>query len=377
MAKVIKVVAFGMDTRSTKMLDLLFREKGVCEVVAVKDADVALFDMDGAKAEEEWHLYQNSEELLPTIIVSIRPLSVENAVFVRKPISITALSQALRELSVIDPTKKNNQKMQPPMVKTTLFTKTVAKAMDDRVSESNATATASLTLSQEESFLQKASATGIHYDPKQYVLGSLLDAMQQATSQGCAVKLECKDKIYICYDPNKDEILSDVPNDMLRDLGVIKIDKKENNIKCEMLNNDAFNAFRQATDNLSERVPAQAFIWELALFTARGRIPKLRDANQVVYLRHWPNLTRLARVPYCLPIIALWINQPQSLQQISDTLDVPIENVFNIYSMAEAIGLTGPTRRQADHFIAASSPKDHPQRGLLSSILQKLRGLSK
>jgi len=100
----------------------------------------------------------------------------------------------------------------------------------------------------------------------------------------------------------------------------------------------------------------EAFLWKLALYTYRGRIPKGTDVQEPVYLRYWPNLTRLEPIPNGMRIASLWSRQPTSLASLVGRLGIPQKQVFAFYTAANSIGLAGPATRQADGMLTASLP---------------------
>ena len=116
-----------------------------------------------------------------------------------------------------------------------------------------------------------------------------------------------------------------------------------------------------------------SFVWELALRTAHGRVPSNTDLQAPVYLKRWPNMTRLTLIPHALRIAALWINQPRSLIETARVLEIPQRYVFSFYSAAYALGLASqqcPNAVLNDQRDAAAPKRN---RGLLQRILGRLR----
>jgi hypothetical protein len=73
-------------------------------------------------------------------------------------------------------------------------------------------------------------------------------------------------------------------------------------------------------------------------------------------------------------ILAYWIQQPCSLYDIKEQLDIPLQDVFNVFSAAYSAGLAGEAKRNADHFVGAIELNEHKKRGLMHSIMTRLRG---
>ncbi len=115
-----------------------------------------------------------------------------------------------------------------------------------------------------------------------------------------------------------------------------------------------------------------AFLWNLALWTYRGRIPAGTDLDQRVYLRYWPNLTRLMKVPNAMRVAALWSEKSLTLPFTAEALGVPQRHVFAFYSAAFRLGLAGPAKRQSDSLIALDSVRATRERGYLSRVMGRL-----
>jgi hypothetical protein len=119
----------------------------------------------------------------------------------------------------------------------------------------------------------------------------------------------------------------------------------------------------------------EAFLWQAALWTYRGRLPSGTAVHGRVYLARWPNLTRLAEVPHGVRIAALWLAQPVSLAFTARTLSVRQRYVFAFYGAAHAVGLAGQARRASDHLFEAVAVRPGEDRRLLTGMVARLRGL--
>lgn len=102
----------------------------------------------------------------------------------------------------------------------------------------------------------------------------------------------------------------------------------------------------------------EAFLWKLALYTYRGYLPEGIDVNKPVYLRYWPNLTRLEPTPNAMRIASLLNRQPVPLAFIVRILNLPQRHVFNFFSAANAIGFAGPAVREVDNMFLPSYPDE-------------------
>ncbi len=165
-----------------------------------------------------------------------------------------------------------------------------------------------------------------------------------------------------------DEIHSDLTDNALKALAGVPITDEEIEIAPRPISpgevpwNGAM--ISQRTD---------AFLWKLSLWTYRGRLPAGFDLEQRVYLRHWPNLTRLLEVPDAMRISALWLEHPMTLPFTARALQIPQRHVFAFYNAAHSIGLAGIVKRESDALMEQSIPHRSPQRGLFNRVLDHLQ----
>jgi hypothetical protein len=119
----------------------------------------------------------------------------------------------------------------------------------------------------------------------------------------------------------------------------------------------------------------EAFLWQTALWTYRGRLPAGTAVHGRVYLARWPNLTRLAEVPHAIRVAALWLAQPVSLAFTARALGIPQRYVFAFYGAAHALGLAGQARRASDYLFEPAVLGAVEDRRVLSGVVSRLKGL--
>ena len=118
---------------------------------------------------------------------------------------------------------------------------------------------------------------------------------------------------------------------------------------------------------------AYALLWKVAIWTSKGRYPDSIDIQHPVFLKHWPNFTRLLITPHALQIAALLINEPRAMMDIVNTLKIKPQYVFVFISAANALGLVGQVKRQSDEIVSPAEVKEPKTKNLLGRILGKLR----
>jgi hypothetical protein len=117
-------------------------------------------------------------------------------------------------------------------------------------------------------------------------------------------------------------------------------------------------------------------LWKIAAWTYQGKLPAGTSFRERVYLRHWPNLTRLLELPDAMRISALLVDQPMLLTGIAEALGIPHRHVFAYFSSANSIGLMGYAKREADYLIEPPpTPPKHVQHNKLGQMIRHLRKL--
>lgn len=116
---------------------------------------------------------------------------------------------------------------------------------------------------------------------------------------------------------------------------------------------------------------AEDVLWNVALWTSRGRLPSGTDPLKPVRLRAWPNFTRVAAVPNAMRITALWTSAMFSPIEIAQRLKLPQRVVFTFYSAAVSAGLM-VTQGESRAEPAAPRATEPKRRSLFARILRTL-----
>ncbi len=128
---------------------------------------------------------------------------------------------------------------------------------------------------------------------------------------------------------------------------------------------------RQEFAEMSERwkdrvsvVRLDHLLWRSALETSVGRLPTGVNPGKTVYLKHWPNLTRLHQTPHGLRIAALWATRGASLLETATQLRVAQRHVFAFYNAAMALDLV----TEDGAHVRRLQRKGTKNKGLLSKL---------
>jgi hypothetical protein len=209
-----------------------------------------------------------------------------------------------------------------------------------------------------------AQTSKVYYNPEHYLQGHLQQALNLAVRYNRNVAIEGPwPAMELLIEEHK-----------------VRVATEERHLRSHCTLPDAtlemrlrqFDDASQLDDN-SPSYSLPALFWKVALWASRGRLPMGTSLSQPIYLRHWPNFTRLEVTPYALAIAALWAEQPRSLIDTAKHLQIPQRYVFAFYSAAKSLQLVGETRRAADTLIAPEAIAASRQRGLFGRLLDRLR----
>lgn len=115
-------------------------------------------------------------------------------------------------------------------------------------------------------------------------------------------------------------------------------------------------------------------MWHTAICASRGRLMQGCRRDDVILLRHWPNLTRLTATPNAVRISALLTRYPTSATVAHRLLGIPAAELNAFYSAARCAGLAVAVNRKPE-LTQQDDLKPHRQRGLLALFLNRITGM--
>ena len=384
------VAVVGMDDRTRHMLQLFFQGpcKNSCAIVEDGTAEVSIVDMDAHNAEL---LYQQQRDKFPEhrfILLSLTEREDVGSFFVKKPLQPKAL------LSVLDLVRKGGREAQKAEGVAVLDSLQSAEKSEIvkkpvRKSSSNSAHHSAMQL-DEKSFISfigalknidlddKEQVNEAHYDPKNYLQGYFQSACKVALNKNQILQLDGSWKPLIIF-PRTNEVWLDaedkqlqaacrVPLRVLNDVDPA-VDGKGSGMTVSVVSGTG--GIGAGDSHKFQNI--DSFLWKVSLWTSQGRVPLGIDLARPVYLRHWPNMTRLMLFPHAMRISALMMDGPRPMLEIARVLNVPQQYVFAFYSAARALGIAGQVKRQADVIVAPQPVQKPKQRGLFGKILDRLK----
>lgn len=387
--KAITVMTIGMDSRKQAIFRMAFKMHNVqryrlCEDVPGEAPDIAIIDMDCVGAQALWNDFRERYPNLPAVITTVSPGEDALAPVLAKPVRIDALFPLLRETlrtparasefkgaaKPAMPAVTSEKAPQPKAVVVPLQT-TVKPASQpaDELRTQGGTVPLDQSLPSHKSPSYVLPDVIDYFDPRGSLAAALSDIRRNRLPS--AVAIAGQDAMFVL--PGQDSVL------LLQDMSVIRR-------ACDAVNADVLVRSLSPGDT-PPRATAQsltALLWQVSLWSSRGRLLAGLHPDTSVRLRHWPNLTRLAAVPEAMRIAAFWVRRPVSLRLTVRMLNVPPPHIFDFLAATHAIGIAEiqggnamtdvvPVIPAASEVAPVQEKKDRG--GLLSRLLRKVVGL--
>lgn len=351
----VNVYAMGVDDRVRDSLQLFFRHRaeGMFVLTDEDDADIALVDLDSENAEQLYRGFRDRNPLKPIGAIcsnaSVRNAELET---ISKPLSATNLLSLLQKLSGTEINAADSD-----------YGK-AAFQLNERVAEKK-------TSSDRRASLQEDN---LYFDPQQYFLGYVLEALTGPKDGREVVQISMGSRVVV-LDSRYDSAMSNLSRTQLRAISITPIEDGAS--KSTWLHRPSIEILprdiaQERCDASFSKESLESFLWKLAGVTSQGKLPIKMPADEKLFLRRWPNLTRLPYSNNDMRILSYWIRQPSQPKELACALGIPVEEVFRVCASAFAAGLVGECKRKADGLWEAPEVIEHKKRGLFSSILTRL-----
>ncbi|MGR6807690.1 hypothetical protein ACU6VI_15500 [Sphaerotilus natans] len=180
-----------------------------------------------------------------------------------------------------------------------------------------------------------AADTTLRFDPAQHLVGVLKDAFQVSGKWQVPAHLESAAG-RITVDGTTNLIYCEFSAERFAELVRAPVDKRP---KTRAFSRQEFADLQDTLTRTALVRRLDQVLWQAALETSAGRLPAGVDPAATVYLKSWPNLTRLHRTPHALRIAALWATRGASLLETAQSLKIAQRHVFAFYNAALALDL--------------------------------------
>lgn len=374
----IKVSCLGLDGRCADMLRKVFERhaKNIEYIEPATDADVVLMNL---RAEGASLLYRNFRKANPaTPLIGLYKDDVEIRQWEGSSLKMPLDSKKLVDLILSEATGKEqamgskNSITEDKVAKAleAIETKQVAAKLGGKAEPSKA------GIGKQREFIQKQDE--MCFAPERFLLGHILEAVRKVKSGHQGAVINCWGDKSILIEPANQQVVMDLTDNQLRNLAIAPLDDRLSSaaeVRC--LDAKQLNAERGRMPASCRTLSLEVFLWDMGLQTCKGRIPVEVSITQRHYLRRWPNVTRMKLTDNALKIIAYWVRQPCSLDELHQKLDVPYQDIFSVYTAAWSAGLAAEAQRQADKILEAEEVNASEKRGLFNSLISRLKKMNK
>ncbi|WP_031433290.1 hypothetical protein [Methylomarinum vadi] len=394
----LQAALYGLDGRSYKTMVMFLQGpcRGAAVVVEPIDADVDIIDADHTTAKTIFEERREASPERPIIAMSLENLKLDNTIFVKKPVSRDGLLAALDQAKkLIDQSarKSSNKYTEQAISKTTSRQETsetrTGAAKTEQIPPKNIDEEERKKITKHKTakqfseggfssyigfvpdidFDDKEQVLTASYNPKNYFQGYVKSAIGVAMSKARVVKLNSGWKTLLIF-PHGHEVWLDADDMQLRAFAGLPI----NNASGSAISLSPVDIKNSQTNVAMDKFQSmEAFLWKLAIWTSKGRYPSSLDIEQPIYLKKWPNMTRLVVTPHALRISALLIRGPRTMLNIAEVLGIKPQYVFVFVSACQALDLLGQAKRTDDQLVAPAEITATLKSGLFKKILNKLR----
>jgi len=392
----LKVALHGMEERTSKTMVMYLQGpcRGAAVVVNDSDASIDIFDadtMDAGKLIAEHHA---KKPYRPAIALSLRDGTLDYVLYIKKPVKTDDMLAVLNKASALigklrpnedapptQSTVKNNPVPAEPLIEKAEKSNLKSFVINNDEQKKTAKHQAAMQLNEKSFNAFIGNVLGIDvndpkqfaiakYNPKDYFQSYVESAFKISREQNEIMQLNSGWSPLIIF-PQNDEIWLDADDKQLRAFSGLVI---SNTLDGKMSTTQLTFESSSLSRSLEKFHSMDAFLWKVACWASKGRYPISIDITHPVYLKNWPNFTRLLITPHALRISALLIRGPRTLGNVAEVLNIKPQYVFVFISAACALGLTGQARREADALVAQSTEiKANKNKGFLSRIMSKLR----
>lgn len=388
----VKIHATCLDERSYKVLSFFFQKycHGRCEMASEDQAKVFLINMDSPDSEQHYARLLKHHKNIPMILMALKPRETGEHYFLRKPMIADHLLAIIDEIvnkktahsTIAQKTDSLIVELDPTQAQLVPETPAVESKPNQKSSSSHA---AQLLGTKEDlSFVgdtkdidlsDKLSLASIQFNPDHYLMGFIVQAYQLAKKEHCTVKITGLLRTVTMF-PDTSEVYVDLTDRQLQPMCVVDLNNKTGLIKRSDIVIEKTTREKEWSSCTKAHCfqSLDLFVWKVALWTSRGRLPEDVDVTHPVYIQAWPNLTRLIVTPYALKIIAFWLPEPRSLTNLVTALTIPQRYIFSLFTASYYLGLAGQARRDSDELVVPTpiiTPTN--KTGLFSRILNKIR----
>jgi hypothetical protein len=380
----LRICPLGLDERGLQTLQAFFERHlaGSCQLAPEAEAHAVLIDGDNYHAKKFLAEQRESCPNRPIILLTLTPEKAEiaNGIVIQKPIKASQFATQLSTFSaqLFQPRPAMKFSAANNGVLEAKLKNTVTLATDNNAKLNRIDSTAAQLGSRERHYYvgsmpdvdlsQASERAKVFYDPNDFLQGHFMRAVALGQEKACVVRIIGKSFQDILIYPFSRRVVCSASANILS--AAARLPLTANDVRID-LQPDASHM----PDEGMPSEPIDAFIWKLALWASRGRLPAGTDLDSLAFVRRWPNLTRLLVPPNSPRVLGLWSRRPYSLKNTPSVLGLPQRYVFALYSACASLELVDITHRAADRLVSPEPPPANEKRGLFRMLLNKIAKL--
>jgi hypothetical protein len=202
--------------------------------------------------------------------------------------------------------------------------------------------------------------SGLRYEPADHLIGALREAWQVGNKWRVPTHIELpQGKVVV--DSSQGRVYLDFDSSLLAQLWNQPLPRRP---KTRTLNRQESREFDAVLAEPSNLLRLDQLLWRGGMLTSAGRLPAGVDPTRTVYLKHWPNFTRIERTPSSVRMAALWATRGASIVETAKLVNLPQRQVIAFYNGMLALDLV---TEDGGHIRRAQ--RKNQNRGLLTRLL--------
>lgn len=205
-----------------------------------------------------------------------------------------------------------------------------------------------------------ANDTSLRYEPADHLIGALREAWQVGNKWRVPTHFELpQGKVVV--DSSQGRVYIDFDRALLAQIWTQPLPRRP---KTRTLNRQESREFDAVLAEPSNLLRLDQLLWRGGMLSSAGRLPVGVDPTRTVYLKHWPNFTRLERTPSAVRMAALWATRGASIVETAKLVNLPQRQVIAFYNGMLALDLV---TEDGSHIRRAQ--RKNQNRGLLTRLL--------
>ena len=299
--KTVKLLFVAMDDQQQAMFKMAFKMHNTTNYQVInagsgEKPELVIVDGDGTNGLATWQKAKHDFSGSVVVFFSKSPPAV-TAPYLAKPIKFDSLFLNLRNLLqgngiwVVRSNMANASSAAPSPS---------APAQAQPVRSTHATRSSEVTIPR--------------FDPRVGILGSFREILAHQRNTALLVD----EKPVLAIFPSTQRVWIAVPPEQLREL----CRQEHPNIKLKNIPDE---------NNIQDRANATvtSTMWQVALWTANGRLVHPINPNTVFKLKSWPNLTRLTPLPEAMRLSAFLTKTSVSLNMLYKLMPLDMADILN------------------------------------------------